>query len=58
MTFVKATNSSAQSSEARGRAVPDVVAPPPRHPRFLLTDGMRAIAVLSVVFVHSDQVGP
>jgi peptidoglycan/LPS O-acetylase OafA/YrhL len=33
--------------------VPDVVAPPPRHPRFPLIDGMRAIAVLSVVAVHS-----
>jgi peptidoglycan/LPS O-acetylase OafA/YrhL len=33
--------------------VPDVVAPPPRHPRFPLIDGMRAIAVVSVVAVHS-----
>lgn len=34
--------------------VPDVVAPPPRHPRFPLFDGLRAIAVLSVVGVHAD----
>ena len=33
-------------------SVPDVVAPPPRHPRFPLIDGMRAIAVLAVVLVH------
>jgi peptidoglycan/LPS O-acetylase OafA/YrhL len=34
-------------------AVPDAVAPPPHHPRFPLIDGMRAIAVLSVVLVHT-----
>ena len=34
-------------------AVPDVVAPPPRHPRFPLIDGMRAIAVLSILVVHA-----
>ena len=34
--------------------VPDVVAPPPRHPRFPLFDGLRAIAVLSVVGVQRD----
>jgi peptidoglycan/LPS O-acetylase OafA/YrhL len=32
--------------------VPDAVAPPPRHPRFPLFDGLRAIAVLCVVVVH------
>jgi peptidoglycan/LPS O-acetylase OafA/YrhL len=32
--------------------VPDAVAPPPRHPRFPLFDGLRAIAVLCVVLVH------
>jgi peptidoglycan/LPS O-acetylase OafA/YrhL len=31
---------------------PDAVAPPPRHPRFPLLDGMRAIAALCVVAVH------
>lgn len=35
-----------------GAAVPDALAPPPRHPRFPLLDGMRAIAVLSVLVVH------
>jgi peptidoglycan/LPS O-acetylase OafA/YrhL len=37
----------------RGDPVPDAVAPPPHHPRFPLIDGMRAIAVLSVVVVHT-----
>lgn len=32
--------------------VPDAVAPPPGNRRFPLLDGMRAIAVLSVVLVH------
>jgi peptidoglycan/LPS O-acetylase OafA/YrhL len=36
-----------------GAIVPDVVAPPPHHPRFPLIDGMRAIAVLCVVLVHT-----
>lgn len=35
---------------------PDVVAPPPRHPRFPLIDGMRAIAVVAVVAVHAATV--
>jgi peptidoglycan/LPS O-acetylase OafA/YrhL len=34
-------------------AVPDVVAPPPRHPRFPLSEGVRGIAAISVVIVHS-----
>ena len=41
---------------AAGRAggtVADAVAPPPRHPRFPLIDGMRAVAVLCVVVVHA-----
>ena len=33
--------------------VPDAVAPPPRHPRFPLADGVRAVAVLCVVAVHA-----
>ncbi len=53
------------SSELGGRGparedsdtVPDAVAPPPRHPRFPLFDGMRAIAVLSVVVVHAAVFG-
>jgi peptidoglycan/LPS O-acetylase OafA/YrhL len=32
--------------------VPDVVAPPPRHPRFPLSDGARAFAVISVMVCH------
>ncbi len=36
-----------------GDTVPDAVAPPPHHPRFPLIDGMRAIAVLCVVLVHT-----
>lgn len=38
-------------------AVPDAVAPPPRHPRFPLLDGMRAVAVLCVVLVHCAEFG-
>ncbi len=38
---------------AFGEGAPEVVAPPPRHLRFPLVDGMRAIAVLCVVVVHS-----
>jgi peptidoglycan/LPS O-acetylase OafA/YrhL len=38
-------------------AVPDAVAPPPRHPRFPLIDGMRALAVLGVVGVHTASAG-
>jgi peptidoglycan/LPS O-acetylase OafA/YrhL len=33
--------------------VPDAVAPPPHHPRFPLIDGVRALAVLSVLAVHA-----
>lgn len=33
------------------------MAPPPRHPRFPLIDGTRAIAVLAVVVVHSAVAG-
>jgi peptidoglycan/LPS O-acetylase OafA/YrhL len=42
--------------------VPDAVAPPPRHRRFPLFDGLRAIAVFSVVLLHvtlfSDGLNP
>jgi peptidoglycan/LPS O-acetylase OafA/YrhL len=40
------------ASQPRPAAVPDAVAPPPRHRRFPLLDGMRALAVLSIVIVH------
>ena len=46
-----------QAPAAESGRVPDVVAPPPRHPRFALIDGMRAIAVLSVVGVHAAVAG-
>ena len=39
-------------ARAEGSSVPDAVAPPPRHPRFPLFDGLRAIAVLLVLLVH------
>ena len=42
----------ATSSTPSNPAVPDAVAPPPRHRRFPLLDGMRALAVGSVVLVH------
>jgi peptidoglycan/LPS O-acetylase OafA/YrhL len=42
---------------APGASVPDAVAAPPRHPRFPLIDGMRAIAVLTVLTVHSAVFG-
>jgi len=35
------------------QSTPDAVAPPPRHPRFPLLDGMRAVAVFLVVTLHS-----
>jgi peptidoglycan/LPS O-acetylase OafA/YrhL len=35
------------------RAEPDVVAPPPLHPKFPLSDGMRGIAAVSVLLVHT-----
>ena len=41
-----------EAGPAAGR-VADAVAPPPRHPRFPLIDGMRAVAVISVVVVHA-----
>lgn len=41
------------SSQAERAPVPDVVAPPPLHPRFPLSDGARAFAVISVMVVHA-----
>ena len=41
-----------RASRAEGSTVPDAVAPPPRHPRFPLFDGLRAIAVFGVLLVH------
>ncbi len=42
----------ATASEATDAHAPDAVAPPPGNRRFPLLDGMRAVAVLSVVLVH------
>jgi peptidoglycan/LPS O-acetylase OafA/YrhL len=50
-------NVSAVAAALEPAAVPDAVAPPPRHPRFPLIDGMRALAVLSVIGVHSALMG-
>lgn len=35
-----------------GERVPDIVAPPPHHPRFPLSDGARAAAAFAVLVVH------
>jgi peptidoglycan/LPS O-acetylase OafA/YrhL len=51
------TSSLAAGPPAHGEGTPDAVAPPPRHPRFPLIDGMRALAVLCVVFVHTAFFG-
>lgn len=40
------------SGRVESTAVPDVVAPPPLHPRFPLADGARGFAVISVTVVH------
>jgi peptidoglycan/LPS O-acetylase OafA/YrhL len=37
--------------------VPDAVAPPPKHPRFAMIDGARAIAVMSIVVYHAAVFG-
>jgi peptidoglycan/LPS O-acetylase OafA/YrhL len=39
-------------ARAEDSPVPDAVAPPPRHRRFPLFDGLRAIAVAGVLLVH------
>jgi peptidoglycan/LPS O-acetylase OafA/YrhL len=36
----------------RAAAAPDVVSPPPGHPRFPLFDSIRALAAISIVLVH------
>jgi peptidoglycan/LPS O-acetylase OafA/YrhL len=43
----------ASGSVGSPAAVPDVVSPPPFHPRFPLSDGARAFAVVSVMIVHA-----
>ncbi|HEX6601583.1 MAG TPA: acyltransferase [Solirubrobacterales bacterium] len=41
------------ASTAEKRATPDVLAPPPLHPRFPLADGARGVAVPAVMIVHA-----
>jgi peptidoglycan/LPS O-acetylase OafA/YrhL len=41
-----------ESGQVETSRVPDVVAPPPRHPRFPLSDGARAFAVVAVLVCH------
>ena len=41
------------SERARESATPDILAPPPLHPRFPLADGARGIAVPAVMVVHA-----
>jgi peptidoglycan/LPS O-acetylase OafA/YrhL len=43
---------SAGRSELRAR-IPDVVAPPPRHPRFPLADGARGFAATAILVGHA-----
>jgi len=38
---------------AQGQQVPDVVAPPPHHPRFPLTVGMRGVPAIAIVVGHA-----
>ena len=38
---------------AGGESVPDIVAPPPLHPRFPLTVGMRGIPALAIIVGHA-----
>ena len=41
------------ATASSGAGVPDVVAPPPKHPRFPHSDGVRGLAAAAVVVVHS-----
>lgn len=41
------------SADVADREVPDVVAPPPRHPRFPLTVGMRGIPAIAIIVGHA-----
>jgi peptidoglycan/LPS O-acetylase OafA/YrhL len=53
MITTERRDASTLAAQLSAAPAPDAVAPPPRHPRFPLIDGMRAIAVLSVVLVHA-----
>lgn len=41
------------ASSSPGNAVPDVVSPPPLHPRFPLTVGMRGIPAIAIIVGHA-----
>jgi len=43
----------AAAGSARRPEVPDVVAPPPHHPRFPLTVGMRGIPAIAIIVGHA-----
>ncbi|MFZ0089988.1 MAG: acyltransferase [Solirubrobacteraceae bacterium] len=53
MTATAPVIAPAAESLAESAAAPDVVAPPPGHPRFPLVDSLRAIAAIAVVVVHA-----
>ena len=42
-----------RASTSVGEGVPDVVAPPPLHPRFPLTVGMRGIPAIAIIVGHA-----
>jgi peptidoglycan/LPS O-acetylase OafA/YrhL len=43
----------APGPDLTGAAVPDVVAPPPRHPRFPLTVALRGVPAIAILIGHS-----
>jgi peptidoglycan/LPS O-acetylase OafA/YrhL len=43
----------AAAADNHGHEVPDVVAPPPHHPRFPLTVGMRGIPAIGIIVGHA-----
>lgn len=43
----------APDATAVGADVPDVVAPPPHHPRFPLTVGLRGVAAIAIIVGHA-----
>ena len=45
--------SAKDSSAAHDTADPDVIAPPPHHPRFPLTVGLRGVAAIAIIVGHA-----
>jgi peptidoglycan/LPS O-acetylase OafA/YrhL len=43
----------APGSTARSGEVPDIVAPPPHHPRYPLTVGLRGVAAIAIIVGHA-----